>query len=220
MIATIKQYLNKIINLLKAKSSAIHIKHNTDIDDKTNNTSINNYVIDYSKYDDVDTLNSDTKAETVLFIMDDIIDSLTLYNIDLDRVDRNFDKNTRADYKIVTAMGRTAGFKARKYIYSGGRVDYGILDITLGYVIKLENGEHLEIDGIDIAIDLIEHNPNIKFVFSTAHTLNRRNPDMKYYFNKFELATGRNIEDHYMNKNSSRYKTIHTLLYGDKDANA
>ena len=55
---------------------------------------------------------------------------------------------------------------------------------------------------------------NIKFLFLTAHTLNRRNPVLSNYFEKFEESTGKSIEDFYLNKNVDRFNKLYELLYG------
>lgn len=169
--------------------------------------------IDYDEYEEPEIINHD--GEKTLFILDDIPDSLTLYRIDFSNIKRRFKKNVDKDFKIVKCVGATAGFKAHKFInVEHNKIDYAILDITLGYIKKLNNGEYLEFDGVDIAIDILEDNPDAKILFSTAHTLNKRNPTMKYYFEKFENNTGKKIEDHYLHKNSERVTPIKGLLYG------
>jgi len=151
-----------------------------------------------------------------ILILDDIPESITLYNSDFLRIGKRYNKNILEDLKIVYTIGRPAGYIAYKYIIEHpNTINYAILDITLGYIIKLEDGEYIELDGIDIAIYLLRYNTNIKFLFSTAHTLNRRNPTMEYYFNKFESETGLNIEDYYLNKNSDRAEKIYNMIYGD-----
>ena len=151
-----------------------------------------------------------------ILILDDIPESITLYNSDFLRIGKRYNKNILEDLKIVYTIGRPAGYIAYKYIIEyPNTINYAILDITLGYIIKLEDGEYIELDGIDIAIYLLRHNTNIKFLFSTAHTLNRRNPTMEYYFKKFESETGLNIEDYYLNKNSDRAEKIYNMISGD-----
>ncbi|MGE3593804.1 MAG: hypothetical protein AB7G52_15100 [Arcobacter sp.] len=168
--------------------------------------------MDYSTYKDPVIINKDN--DKTLLILDDINVSMALYESDFNRIKRTYSKDIKNDFKVVNVIGTTAGFMAHKYIVvNNNKIDYAILDITLGYIVKLNNGEYLEFDGIDIAIDILKSNQGAKFLFSTAHTLNRRNPTMEYYFSKFETATGLNIEDYYLNKNTDRAEKIYHMLY-------
>ena len=68
---------------------------------------------------------------------------------------------------------------------------------------------------IDIAIKLLELNPDIKFKFISAHTLNKRNYTMVNYFNKFESVTNLDISKYYIYKNGYMCKDIYNFLYGE-----
>jgi hypothetical protein len=149
-----------------------------------------------------------------LFIMDDIPETYILYSVDFKNIKRLYQKDVLNDFTLVKCLDPRAGLMAHKYCsIENGKVDYAILDITLGYIVKLQDGAYVEFDGVDIAILILDKNPNAKILFSTAHTMNRRNADIMYYINKFETVTGLNINNYYMNKNSDRVSRINSFLY-------
>lgn len=153
------------------------------------------------------------ESERSILVLDDVDMMYNLYMGDFRKIKRNNNADVMADFKIVLSTGYDCGYKAYKYIELGNKIDYGILDITLGCVMKTRSGEHVEIDGIDIAIQILKQNPDFKFKFVSAHTLNRHNHTMLYYFNKFEQSTGLNIEEYYVNKNGNRAEELYKLLY-------
>jgi len=170
--------------------------------------------LDYDKYNAPE-ITCGTPG-TNIFILDDIPDSLTLYDIDFSTIKRQYKKNVCNDFQVINCVGSTAGFKAHKFIaIEKNKIDYAILDITLGYLVRLDNGEYIEFDGIDIAIDILGVNPDAKIRFSTAHTLNKRNPTMEYYHNKFTKLTGKKLQNYYFNKNDNRAEKIYQFLYGE-----
>jgi len=176
--------------------------------------------LDYSGFDDP-TIMLGKNSKKTLLIMDDIRESWLLYNVDINRIQKKYNIDLKNEFNIALAFGETAGFIAYKFIaITKHKVDYAILDMSLGYTLKLEDGNYLELDGIDIAIELIKHNPDIKFVISTVHTMNKRMPTLANYFNKFETVTGRKLMDHYLDKNGNRYLDIYNWIYGDKHETA
>lgn len=148
-----------------------------------------------------------------LLILDDIPETISLYSTDFRNINRLYNYNVEEEFNTVKCLGVKAGLTAHKYLeLEDGYVDYAILDITLGYIIKFKNGDFEEFDGIDIAIKILEKNPKAKIIFSTAHTMNRRNPDIIRYINKFESATGKDINNYYINKNSDRVTGFYTFF--------
>lgn len=174
--------------------------------------------IDFSTVPDPVVTNPDSGK--TLLILDDIVESKLMYNTDFSKIKRKYKLDVNNDFRIVYANGSKAGYIAYRYIMDvNNPIDIALLDITLGGVIKFEDGNYIEIDGVDIAIELYKRNPDIKFVFATSHTLNRGASDMMYYFDKFEEATGENLCRHYLDKNNNdkeneRYSQIKKLLYG------
>jgi hypothetical protein len=111
--------------------------------------------------------------DKTLLILDDIEMAYNLYKIDFNRIKAKYDKEVCDKVKVINALGTRAGVIAYKYIaIDGNKIDYAILDLTLGYVIKLSKGDYIELDGVDIAIAILKGNPDAKFIFSTVHTLN------------------------------------------------
>lgn len=164
-------------------------------------------------------ITNETCGKTVL-ILDDIIESKLMYNTDFSKIKRKYKVDPNKDFRIVYANGSKAGYIAYRYVMdTNNPIDIALLDITLGGIIKFDDGNYIEIDGVDIAIELYKRNPDIKFVFATSHTLNRGASDMLYYFDKFEEATGENLCRYYLDKNNNdkendRALQIKKLLYG------
>lgn len=149
-----------------------------------------------------------------LLLLDDVELVANLYKTTFNRINRMHDVNIEKDYMIISSIGKLSGYRAYKYILNN-KVDYALLDITLGDLIRNNSNKAVEIDGVDIAIKLLELNPNIKFKFISSHTLNKRNYTMVYYFNKFERMTNLDISEHYIYKNGDFGKDIYSFLYGD-----
>lgn len=169
--------------------------------------------IDYSPYT-VPDIAGNENSENEILILDDIPLMKSLYTMDFKKVNRQYNKNIEEDFKLVYFISPDCGYRAYKYITDNyNKIKFAILDITLGYVIKNKHGQPIEIDGVDIAIYLLKLNPDIKLKFMSAHTLNRYNYSMIYYFDKFEINTNLNIEKHYIFKNGDRVKELYNLLY-------
>jgi len=206
IIEKISNFFNRIIEKdIVLEETSIKVEH------KTREELMG--LIDLDKVEDIEFI--DNNQEKNLLILDDQEVSFELYKADFRKIERGYNVNPLNDFNIINVLGVQAGLMAYKYIINNeNKIDYAMLDITLGFIIKLDNGEHFEFDGIDIAILLIKYNPNIKFLFLTAHTLNRRNPVLSNYFEKFEESTGKSIEDFYLNKNVDRFNKLYELLYG------
>lgn len=155
-----------------------------------------------------------------LLIVDDATMTKYLYDSDFRKIKRELNKDILDEFKIFNAYGDKCGYVGYKAILNPSyNINYAILDITLGYPVRHESGLCLEIDGVDLAIKMLSKNPNSKFIFISAHTLNIRNPIMKKYIEKFNDITGLDMKDYYVNKSDSstisRYQAIYNLLYGD-----
>jgi hypothetical protein len=93
-------------------------------------------------------------------------------------------------FNIITATDEYAAFTVKEYLDRGGKIDIAFLDITLG---GIKDG--IELDGVDISLFIRANNPNAEIRFITGHTLNRRNPEIFEFMQKFYLATGQNIDE-------------------------
>lgn len=149
-----------------------------------------------------------------LLLLDDVGMMYNLYKITFGRINRMYSVDIENHFNIVASIGKLSGYMAYKYILNN-KIDYALLDITLGDLVRNKLNNSVEIDGIDIAIKLLELNPDIKFKFISAHTLNKRNYTMVNYFNKFESVTNLDISKHYIYKNGDMCGDIYNFLYGD-----
>lgn len=118
------------------------------------------------------------KNAPVILIMDDFKGMASLLKDELHRVGCC---DIYDNFTIVLATGEYAGFSVEKELDRGLVVDIGFLDITLGGVIG-----GLEYDGIDVAIMIKNRNIKSLVKFVTGHTLNRKNPEIFQFINRFE----------------------------------
>jgi len=172
--------------------------------------------IDYTNIKEPDIYKVNDTNKTLLF-MDDIAESEILYKVDISRMLKTYKKSVLNDFTLVHCFDNTAGYMVYKYILAGNNIDYAILDVSLGYKLQVSQTESVTLDGIDVALLLLKHNPDVKFLFSTVHTMNERNPEMSVYYKKFRAATGKSLMDHYLDKNSYRHDKLYTFLYGDEN---
>lgn len=183
------------------------IKSSSDL--KYNNEDLDN--LDLSVFKEPSTYGVGDKK---LLLLDDVGMMYNLYKITFGRINRMYNVDIENNFNIVASIGKLSGYMAYKYILNN-KVDYALLDITLGDLVRNKLNNSIEIDGIDIAIKLLELNPDIKFKFISAHTLNKRNYTMVEYFNKFESVTNLEISKHYIYKNGDMCKDIYSFLYGE-----
>jgi hypothetical protein len=155
-----------------------------------------------------------------ILIMDDFTGMAELIKDELSRVQYC---DVYKEFNIMMATGNYAGFTVEKYLKDPDKtVDVGILDITLGGVIN-----NIEYDGIDVAIMLKQHNPKCLIKFITGHTLNKYNPEIFEFIQKFEeffqtpidetkklVYKGEEIEmyKHIINKNGNRVSAYGDLI--------
>ena len=166
------------------------------------------YIVDNREYD-----------KPVILIMDDFKGMATLLKDELKRVNSI---DVYKDYTIVLATGDYAAFTVKKELLKGTKIDIGLLDITLGGVVG-----GIEYDGVDVAIMIKEKYPDSIVKFVTGHTLNRKNPEIFQFMQKFEnhfnipidesyeISTINGVEvsyKHIIQKNSDRVLLMeHTL---------
>lgn len=156
-------------------------------------------------------LNKVENGPTILF-MDDQPTSLILFKIALKNVIAKYGLNVYSKFNIVAAIGPLAGTIAYKYILNN-KIDMAVLDITIGEMIKQENNNLVEIDGIDIGIVINQYNEHSKVLYLSAHSLNRNNPLLRYYYEKYEKITNKNIEDQFLNKgDDNKVDKFYSLL--------
>lgn len=170
---------------------------------------------DFDKVPSPNILNPEGK-KTILLV-DDIPYTKLLFKSDFKNIDTLYDKKINEDYKIIECFGNKAGWIALKYaLIEENTVNFGIFDITLGHVLKY-NERAFEIDGIDIACNIYNKFPTMKFLLFTAHSLNKKSSVISKYENKIINGLNIRLEDVYLNKNSNRINKLYNLLYGDTE---
>jgi len=162
-----------------------------------------------------------------ILIMDDFIGMVNVIQDELERVQCC---DVHEHFNIITATGNYAAFSVEKYLKNPDkRIDAAILDITLGGVIN-----SIEYDGIDTAIMIKEHNPDCVIRFITGHTLNKRNPAIFKFMQKFEHFFNASMDEtktitfnnkkilmykHVIHKNGNRVESLGDLIQEYNDLN-
>ena len=207
--------IKKFIKMFNSKEDTKeeNIENIFDSDDYSEDVVIDINSIDKEKFGRPIITNPTGKL--TLLILDDIQESEYLFNIDFRIIKERYGFDIYEKFKIVKCYGAYAGFMAHEYLKENPIVDYAFLDITLGTSIKLNTGEYLTYDGIDIALEILRKNKMAEILFITAHTFNYKNLLMKDYFEKFESKTNLKIGDYYLNKNDDRIKRYVELFQLD-----
>lgn len=217
-------FINWIVPLLKKDTSSIPSVTPQDAADifekqaviKPSRGSLLNR-IDFSHYQ-TPAIQNDVADKKTLLILDDIGMSKKLYSFSFNYIKRYYGKDIENDFKIIWALGDTAGFDALKYlVIDGNKVDFAMLDITLPeHLVKFDDGNYIEIDGIDVGLEALKNNPACKVAFTTVHTYDLTSETVKDCHERFYAATNQNLEKYFLNKNSDdRAQKIYRLLYGE-----
>ena len=155
------------------------------------------------------------KDAKVLLVIDDIPMTELLYQSDFNKIKKNYKKDISKDFIYYSCFVPEAGFLVYELIFKQNiKVDYAVLDLTLGYDFKLPNGDYVQLDGVDLANYLLQSNPDIKFIFCSAHTMNANNSIIKLYMDKYSKFASDRLEDKFICKNSNRADGLYNLLYG------
>ena len=213
-IIKIYKYIKRLIkNELSDTPSKVETE---EID--TDTTDDNSSVVQVNKFSNIklkdvsDVTYLAEDSDNNLLIMDDVAITMSLYKISFKNMTRDHFYNIIDHVTIATALGSNAGLVAYKYLLEH-EINFAIIDITIGQIVYTDDNSIIEIDGIDIAIEIWNRYPKAKIVFVTAHSLNRDNKKLNYYFNKFEEMTGKKIENYYINKNDlNRTKLLYEFL--------
>ena len=205
---------NKICSLFSGKNSKIDtVPKKVAVDTRATREELF-CTLELGVYDDVKYVNGYDENKKTILIMDDLVDTYTMYVADFDKLKVTHRVDIMNTFNVVTAIGPDTGFIAYKALCGGLKIDYAILDITVGNKIKFKTGEFLEIDGVDIGILCLKN--KAKVLFSTVHRLDKNNVKMCYYINKFKRYDDKDITDFAMNKNGPRTVPICEFLFDVK----
>lgn len=136
---------------------------------------------------DINIRNNVGKHAPTILIMDDYSGMVDLLYTEVLRIHCC---NIGSKFNIITATDEYAAFTVKEYIEHGGKIDVAFLDITIG---GIKDG--VELDGIDTAIMIKKACPDSEIKFITGHTLNKRNPEIFEFMQKFYNETGFNIDE-------------------------
>jgi len=198
--------IKRILRLFGIRSKPVNV--NTNLEEVKSNLPSE---VDYNNMEPVKIIGNPNSKLGIL-LMDDFVEQFTLYELDFNNIRRKYDFDVLKGFKIYEAIGQYAGFTTHKLIREIPNLELAILDMTLEMSIKLCNGDIVEYDGVDIAIDIMERFPECEIVFCTAHSLNKRDPLMSKYIKKFEESTGKEFDPYYMSKADKRSELIYDRI--------
>lgn len=152
-------------------------------------------------------------SNKTLLLMDDQDSVFYLFECDFDDILADYGYDVRSNFKIAECSGPNAGFIADKYLSNcRDELVIAVLDITLGTLVKTPTGSKI-FDGVDIAVKVMEQQPECIVKFCTAHMLSKENDTMREYADKFREHTGgKEISDYYFSKNSDRANYIYNII--------
>lgn len=167
-----------------------------------------------------DTTKLDPSLPNLLFV-EDYQDMKSAYRIVINNIGKRIGKSLYDQFNICEAYGKYCGGSSLKFLREN-KIDYAILDITLGEVLNIPSDEdgdgYVFIDGIDIALEILKVNPDAKIIFLTGHTLNEKYPAFKEYIDKFKNATGKSLIDHYLKKSDvNEEEHLIKFLFGENN---
>lgn len=174
---------------------------------------------DFSNYPDPEILNPE--GDITILYMDDLHEIMETSMNDLEIIrtkmlDTEEKKKMFSRFKIVKCTGLYAGQIALKYS-KNNKIDKAILDLTLGKEpMEFDNGQFLDINGDDVAIELYNQNKDIHIAIFSSHTLNSNNPQYRSYMENFLEHTGDDIMKHYIGRIGNRVQNIAEFLFTDK----
>lgn len=168
--------------------------------------------LDYTMYPQPRITNPD--GQKTILVVDDYDLTNILFINDMRLVKEKYNREVSTDFRIIACLHQEAGFQAYKVInIDKHKIDYAILDLTLGNIVRLPNGDFVELNGPDIAIELLKTNPDVKIVFCTAHTMNKDNATIAKYADKLR-DHGIDLFNNVVLKNSeNRYIDFYKFLY-------
>ena len=156
-----------------------------------------------------------------LMIVDDYKDVIYFFDRGFKKIrEKDVNRFVYETHNVYQIIGNTCSLSALKLINTK-KVDMAIIDLSLGDITKFTPEVKINLDGVDIAIELLKKNKECKFVFATAHNFGSNNEGSgsirSKYSEKFKLLTGKDIKDYVVSKNDIEklYNKFEELLYGE-----
>lgn len=196
-----KDVLKDVSNIVKVKEEKVTKERDEILKD-----------VDLSLYQDEVYINEYKEGRPNLLILDDLPSTEILYSIDFRNIQEEHNFDITEKFNVIMIHGRKAGFAGLKFLTKNIKIDYAILDITIDSLEKFDNGDYIDLDGVDIAIELHKLNNNVRLLFSSAHTMDIRNSLMLEYITKYENYFKKSIIENSLDKNSIRYNRLFKFL--------
>lgn len=187
----------------------------------------NNYVTEFmyfekevSKDFDVFLSNYDKNKKNVFFL-DNYEDISIVITAFINKISRELGRDARDDYNFFGVFGiNSVRELCRLELLKKVKVDIAVLDLTLEEIVR-DKGMPVTLDGIDVAINILEENKDAEVYFLTSHTLSTKVPTLKKFYSKYEQYIGKGekiLSDVYINKSKFlKDGSLTNILYRGKD---
>jgi len=156
--------------------------------------------------------NYDPNKKTILLI-DDNFGIISFLEDDIKHIFKKYNLNEE-EYNIITFSSQDAAIKTIFLTLNEKdfKVDYAIIDLTYGAIIKTDNG-NVKFNGVDVLCYLYKKNPNIKFIFYTGNALNKSIKTINDMIDKFKKCYGKDLDEFVINKNQFSYDERFEIFY-------
>lgn len=142
------------------------------------------------------------KNKKTILVMDDREEIISSIIDDLKSLDCS-DNFSIDDYNMLTVHTKMAGFDVLEIIETATEIEinYALLDIVLGGK-KTIDGVRVMLDGVDVAIKLMDKFPSIEILFFSGCIIDSSD-DPSHFKNKFDNYTGDDLNNYIMAKDIS-----------------
>lgn len=188
----------------------------------------NNYVTEFMFFDKEETskdyekfLNTYDKNKKNVFFLDNYEDISIVITAFINKISRELGKDAREDYNFFGVFGINSVRELCKMeLLKNVKIDIAVLDLTLEEIVR-NNGTPVTLDGIDVAINILEENEDVEIYFLTSHTLSTKVPTLKKFYTKYAQYIGKEekiLSDVYINKSKFlRDGSLTSVLYKGKE---
>lgn len=188
----------------------------------------NNYVTDFMYFDKKEVckdfkafLSKHDKKKKNVFFLDNYEDISIVITAFINKISRELGKDARDDYNFFGVFGINSVRELCKMeILKNIKIDIAVLDLTLEEIVR-DKGMPVTLDGIDVAINILEENKDAEIYFLTSHTLSTKVPTLKKFYAKYAQYIGKGgkiLSDVYINKSKFlKDGSLTSILYRGKD---